>query len=156
MRRRSTTGGIVALVLLMAALVFYGLRPGRTEVTYDAGPGVVPAEDGSPTVAFLTESGGFELLGLRFADSTHVVEVQFTTAPGCSDLLTAGGPWPVPYPECAASVEIAGTVGGLGITESGRSLVGVRIEVAGACYEALRPGMAWPTSFPECADATPG
>ena len=143
-------GGIVALVMLAAGVAFYGLRSGTAEVTVDEGPGVTPLEDGSAVVAFLRESGGFSLLGLRFADSTHYVEVLFTTEPGCSDLVAADDPWPTPYPQCSTPVEMLGTVGGLGVTTSGRSLVGVQITVPSVCYQLLTAGMAWPTNLPEC------
>lgn len=143
-------GGIVALVMLTAGVAYYVLSSGTAEVAIDEGSGVTVLEDGSAVVASLRESGGFSLLGLRFADSTHYVEVQFTTEPGCSDLIAGDDPWPTPYPQCSTPVEMVGTVGGLGVTMSGRSLVGVQITIPRECHELLAVGMAWPTGFPEC------
>jgi hypothetical protein len=94
---------MVALVLALGGLAFYGLRPSRTEVVLDDGQVVVPQEDGAAVVDVLRESGGFSLCGLRFADSTHYVEVEFITGPGCSGLVGSGDPWPAPYPECSSS-----------------------------------------------------
>jgi hypothetical protein len=149
MKQRFALG--LALVLLLGGVAFYGLRSARTEVASSEDPVVTPPETGAAVVAFLRESGGFSLLGIRFADSTHFVEVQFITEPGCSRLVTSGDPWPTPYPQCVSPVGMAGEVRGLGITVSGNSLVGVEFEVPRACFELLAPGMAWPTSLRECS-----
>ncbi|MFH1329385.1 MAG: hypothetical protein ABIJ48_01805 [Actinomycetota bacterium] len=153
MKSRSPMGAgvIVALVLLAAGLALFLLRPGSTGVGYDEGPVFAPPEDGTAVVSFLRESGGISLLGLRITDSTHYAEVQFITEPGCSGLLDSGDPWPTPYPQCSSPAEMVGEVGGLGIAESGRSLVGVQIKVPRGCYERLEPGMAWPSDLPECS-----
>lgn len=152
MKSRSPMGvsGTVALALVLAGLAFYGLRPGRTEVVYDEGPVITAPDTGAAVVAFLRESGGFSPFGLRFTDSTHYVEVQFITEPGCFELLDGGDPWPTPHQQCSSSVEMVGEVGSLGINRFGRSLVGVQFKVPRACYELLVPGMAWPSGFPEC------
>ena len=42
--------GTVALVLVLAGLAFYGLRPARTEVVYDDGP-VITAPDTRETIS---------------------------------------------------------------------------------------------------------
>ena len=144
------TAGVVALVVLAAGLAFYGLRPGEAEVVVDQGPPVVPPQSGAAVVAYLRETGGFSLFGIRFADSTHHVEVQFLTEGDCSALISGDDPWPTPYPQCTGPVEMVGTVGGLGLDISGRSLVGVEMEVPRACYERLEPGMGWPPDLPQC------
>jgi hypothetical protein len=143
-------GGIVALTVLTAGLVFVVLRPGSTEVVVDDATPIAPPEDGSAVIGSLRESGGFSLFGLRITDSTHYVEVQFITEPGCSLLVDPGDPWPTPYPQCSSPVGIVGKVGGLGTTMSGDSLVGVQIKVPGYCYDLLERGMAWPPDHPEC------
>jgi len=51
-------------------------------------------------------------------------------------------------PQCAAPVEVVGEVGGIGVTQSGASLVGVEFEVPRACFEESEPGMEWPPIFP--------
>ena len=144
-------GGIVALVMVIGGLAFYALRSGTAEVVVDGGPVVTPPEDGTAVVAFLRESGGFSLFGLRFADRTHLVEVQFITEPDCSRLVTSGDSWPTPYPQCVSPVPLVGEVRGLGITVSGNSLVGVEFGVRRACFDLLAPGMPWPTLLPECS-----
>jgi hypothetical protein len=152
LKPRSPVGvsGIVVLVLALVGLAFLGLRPGRTEVRSDQGPVITPPDSGAAVVAFLRESGGFSLLGLRFTDSTHYVEVKFITGPGCSGLVSSGDPWPTSFPECSSPVALVGEVGGTGVTMSGDSLVGVQFEVPRACFELLAPGMAWPPDLPEC------
>lgn len=152
MKSRSpwSIGGIVALVVLVAAAVFALFRPGTTTITIDDRPPITAPEDGSAVVAFLRESGGLSLLGIRFADSTHHVEVQFLAPAGCSALLRSGDPWPSPHQECSVPVEVTGEVGGLGVMETGESMVGVQFTVSRGCYESLEPGMAWPPDDPGC------
>ncbi len=146
-------GAVVAFILL-AAMVFVALRPGSTEVVVDDATPIAPPEAGAAVVASLRQSGGFSPFGLRITDSTHYVEVQFVTEPGCLALVDSGDPWPMPYPECSSPVEMVGEVGGLGRTLSGDSLVGVQIKVPGDCYNLLERGMTWPSGHPECHSET--
>ncbi len=147
-------GGIVALVLLAGALALLVLRPGSTEVVVDDSKPIAPPEAGTAVVAFLRQSGGVSFFGLRITDSTHFVEVQFITEPGCWVMVGSGDPWPTPYPECSSPVEMVGEVGGLGTTMTGDSLVGVQIKVRGDCYDLLERGMTWPSDHPECNSET--
>lgn len=146
----SGSTGIAILVLLAAGLVFFALRPGTSTIVYGDSPQITAPESGVPVVAFLREEGGFSPFGLRLVDSTHHVEVHFLTDPGCAPLLEAGESWPTAHPECTGRVDLAGKVGSLGTTMSGRSLVGVQFTVPRACYELLAPGMAWPPGLPAC------
>lgn len=142
--------GVGALIVLAFGLVFFALRAGTTTITYDDSPPVSIPTTGVPVVASLREAGGFSLLGVHFGSRKHFVEVQFMTQPGCSALLTPGDPWPPPYPECTSTVSLTGTVGGLGVTADGRSLVGVQMTVSRACFEQLERGMTWPSGLDEC------
>lgn len=137
----------VALIVVAASV----LRPVRSEVVSVEVPVLPVPEPGTAIVALLRESGGFSLLGIRIADTTHHVEVQFLAEPGCTGLLGDREPWPTAYPQCSAPIDIVGNVGGVGVTQSGDSLVGVEIEVPRACFEQLEPGMEWPPDLPECA-----
>jgi len=153
MRARATkiAAGVVASIVLIAVLAALELRPIRSEIVADDSQAVELPEPGSAIVTVLRESGGLSLLGLRIKDATHHVEVQFLAGPGCAELLNGGDPWPTRHPECTAPIDIVGYVGGLGITQSGDSLVGVQFEVPRACFEQLVTGMAWPPDLPECA-----
>ena len=88
---------------------------------------------------------------MRIADTTHHVEVQFLAGPDCGGLLGGRDPWPSPHTQCSAPVDIVGNVDGIGITQSGDSLVGAEFEFPRACFEQLEPGMEWPPDLPECA-----
>ncbi len=144
------TGGIAVLALLIVGAVVLALQPGTTEVTVDDSPPVEPPPDGTAVIATLRAPGGLALFGMQIVDPTHTIEVEFLTGPGCSTLLTPGDPWPTSHPECASEVDVAGDVGSLGITDTGRSLVGVTFTLSGACYDLLERGMAWPPNLPEC------
>jgi hypothetical protein len=156
MKKPSQIGLAVAAVLVAAGLAFTLLRPGTTEVTIDDGPPVTASDEGSPVVAGLRAAGGFSLFGLRIVDPTHTVEVRFTAGPDCAALLSSGDPWPVPDPECAVPVPVAGEVASLGVTSTGRSLVGVRFPVSRACYESLALGTPWPPESPDCSETNAG
>jgi len=147
-------GGIAALTLVAAALVFVALRPGSTEVRFDDAPPIAPPEAGAAVVVSLHQSGGFSPFGLRITDSTHYVEVQFITQPDCFVVVDSGDPWPTPYPECSSPVEMVGEVAGWGRTMSGDSLVGVQIMIPGDCYDLLERDMMWPSDHPECHTGT--
>jgi hypothetical protein len=149
-RSRLGVSGTVVLVGLLVGVVFYGLRSASVEVVYDDGPVVVAPETGEAVVATLRASGGFAPFGLRIVDSTHTVAIQFTTAPGCADLLAGGDPWPSPHTECSSPVDVNGQVAGLGVTQTGRSLVGVEFTVSRRCWEQLEQGMTWPPNRPQC------
>lgn len=150
-RRPTRVGGVAVLALLALGALLLALRPATTVVTVDDAPQVQPPADGTAVVAVLRAPGGLAPFGIRIIDPTHTIEVRFLTGPGCAALLTPGDPWPTPHPECAAQAEVAGTVGSLGITDTGGSLVGVTFTLPGGCYERLEPGMPWPPGVPECA-----
>lgn len=146
------TGGMAVLALLVVGAAVLALRPGTTEVTVDDSPPVEPPADGTAVIAALRAPGGLALLGIQIIDPTHTIEVAFLTGPGCSALLTPGDAWPTPHPECGSDVDVAGTVGSLGVTAAGKSLVGVTFTLSGSCYDLLERGMAWPPHLPECRD----
>ncbi len=150
MNRNARVGGSVALVMAVIGVVILVLRGGTTTVVVDDHPPVDPPADGSAVIGILRASGGLAPLGIRLIDPTHTVEVQFLTGPGCSERLTPGQAWPTDVPECATGVSLTGTVGGLGTTISGQSLVGVTFSVSRGCYGRLEVGMPWPTTYPEC------
>ena len=151
---RKIAAGVVASVafgILIVVLAASVLRPTRSEVIFDDGPAVANPEPSRSIVALLRESGGFSLFGIRFADTTNHVEVRFLAGRDCAGLLSGRDPWPSPHTQCSAPVELVGKVGGIGIDQSGNSLVGVEFEVPRACFEQLEPGMEWPPDLPECA-----
>jgi hypothetical protein len=155
MTARSNLGtrGVVTLVVLVAGVIgvfSFGFHTGKVEVVNDGRPEVLPADSGAAVVAVLRESGGRSLFGVHITDSTPYVEVRFRTAPGCSELLRSGDPWPTSFPQCSSPVKIVGKVRALGVTTSGESLVGVEFKVPRACFDLLRRGMTWPTTDPEC------
>lgn len=147
---RMQAGGIVVLVLLVVGAVVLALRPGTTEVVVDNSPPVEPPADGTAVIAALRAPGGLSLFGMQIIDPTHTIEVVFLTGPGCSALLASGDQWPTPHPECASDVDVAGEVGSLGVTATGKSLVGVTFTLSGRCYDVLERGMTWPPDLPEC------
>jgi hypothetical protein len=131
-------------------LVVLALRGGTATIVVDDHPPVDPPADGSAAIVTLRAPGGLAPLGIRLIDPTHAVEVQFLAGPGCSQLLTSGEAWPTDVPQCATGVDVTGTIGGLGTTASGQSIVGVTFPVSRSCYEQLEVGMAWPTGYAEC------
>lgn len=141
----------MALALLGVGALVLALRPGTTEVGIDDSPPVPPPADGTAVISSLRAPGGLALFGWQIIDPTHTMEVVFLADPGCSALLTPGVLWPTPHPECASPVDVIGEVGSLGLTDTGRSLVGVIFTVPGGCYDLLERGMAWPPDLPECA-----
>ena len=144
------SGGTVVLALLLVGAVAFALRPGTETIVVDDSPPVEPAADGTAVIHGLRAPGGLALFGVQIVDPTHTVEVQFLTGPGCSALLASGDPWPTTHPECASRVDVVGVIGGLGITNTGQSLVGVTLTVPGACYDRMERGMVWPPGIPEC------
>ncbi len=156
MTARSTLGtrGVLALGLLVlgvAGLLWSGLAAGTAEVVNDDRPEVIPTERGVALVAGLRESGGWSLFGVDITKSKSSVEVRFLTEPGCSGLLRSGDPWPTSFPQCSTPITVVGTVGGLGVTPSGDSMVGVEFEVPRACFDRLERGMAWPNPDRACS-----
>jgi hypothetical protein len=149
-RKPMHVGSIAVLALLVAGAVVLALRPGTTQVSVDDSPPVEPPADGTAVVATLRAPGGLALFGMQIIDPTHTIEVVFLAGPGCSALLTSGDPWPTPHPECASKVDVTGEVGSLGVTDTGRSLVGVTFTLSGGCYGLLERGVGWPPDFPEC------
>jgi len=145
---RPTT--IILVALLAVGVGIMALRPGSVEVSVDDVPPVTPPADGTAVVADSRGPGGLNLFGIQIIDPTHTVDVVFLTGPGCSALLLSGDPWPAPYPSCASDVDVSGSVGGLGVTEDGRSLVGVTVTVSRACFERVERGMVWPPDLAEC------
>ncbi len=143
-------GGILTFTLVAVALVFFALRPGSIEVVVGDATPIAPPGDGAAVIGSLLQSGGFSPFGFQITDSTHYVEVQFITQPGCLEMVDSGDPWPTPYTECTSPVEVVGEVGGSGITMSGEFLVGVQIKVPGDCYDLLERGMTWPSDHLEC------
>lgn len=152
-KRGIGTTTTVVLALLIVGVAVLALRPGASVIVVDDSPPVEPPADGSGVVASLRAHGGLKLFGVRIVDPTHTVEVRFLTEPGCSALLTSGDPWPTSHAECASNVDLVGVVGGLGVTETGQSLIGVTVTVPGACYDRLERGMTWPPDTPSCASA---
>ena len=155
MKARSNLGtrGVMVLVVLVAGVFgvfWFGLHQGTAQVVNDPRPEVLPPDSGTAVVAVLRESGGWSLFGIRIADSTPYVEVRFLAEPGCSGLLRPGDSWPTSLPQCSSPIKIVGKVGGLGVTPSGDSLVGIEFEVPRSCFELLGRGMAWPTTDPNC------
>lgn len=149
-----SSAAVVVLVALAAmGAVAVGLRSGSAVVVVDdTRPVEIPA-DGSGVVADLRAPGGLALFGVQLVDPTHEIEVRFLAGPGCSELLDTGDHWPVPYPECAGDAGITGVVGTLGVTATGRSVVGVKVTVPGECFDLLERGAAWPSDAPGCASA---
>ena len=143
-------GGFAVLALLVVGAVVLALRPGTTEVTVDDSPPVQPPADGTAVIATMRAPGGLALFGMQIIDPTHTIEVAFLTGPECSALLTPGDSWPTSHQECASQVDVAGEVGSLGVTNTGRSLVGVTLTLSGDCFDLLERGMAWPPGLPEC------
>lgn len=149
-RNTANTGGLVAVIAMIAIAGLFVLRPGTTEVSIsDEGP-ITPPERGEAVVARLRETGGLSFFGLGITDSTHYAEVLFTTDPDCAALLQSEETWPTPHPECPAPVELVGEVATTGRTITGDSIVGVEFTVPGDCADLLEPGMPWPTFHPEC------
>lgn len=151
-KRPATSSGVAVFVVVAVALVIVALRPGSTTVVVDDRPPIQPADDGTAVIHALRAPGGFGVFGWQIVDPTHTVEIQFLAGPGCSDLLVSGEPWPTTHPECTTEVDVVGTVAGLGVTSSGRSLVGVEFPVSADCFAGLERGMAWPPPIAGCGD----
>jgi hypothetical protein len=142
---------MIAIGLAVVGLVVLALRPGSAVTVVDDTPVPDPPDDGTAIVTQLRAPGGFAPFGLQIIDPTHRVTVQFLSGPDCASLVESGDPWPTPHAECTGPDGITGAVAGLGITQTGASLVGVSITVGRDCYEQVEVGTAWPPGVEECA-----
>jgi hypothetical protein len=151
-QKPKSVAGTTAIALLLIGAVALALRPGTETIVVDDSPPVEPPADGTAVIHSLRAPGGLAPFGVQIVDPTHTVEVQFLTGPGCATLLTSGDPWPTTHPECASRVDVVGVIGGLGITNTSQTLVGVTLTVPRACYDRIERGMAWPPGIPECTN----
>ena len=140
----------MAIIVAISAMGLVVVRPGSAEVGLVDATALDPPGPGIAVVGRLRESGGLSLFGMRVVDATHYAEVLFTTGADCAGLLHSGDPWPTPHPACSAPVHLAGEIGSIGKTSSGRSMIGVEFAVPGDCHDRLEPGVEWPAGHPEC------
>jgi hypothetical protein len=147
-----TVGAVLLGVLALGALIVVSLAGTRTETSVSTV--TVDPEDMEPGDALITsksESGGTSIFGLHFGQTTYVARVWLITAPGCSDLVESGDPWPAPFDRCSSPVAITGEVAGEGVASTGESLIEVAIEVNAQCYAAVVGGEPWPPEGADCA-----
>lgn len=158
MSRPPTSGAgiLAAVVVAVLALAFFGLRPQRVVTEPAAEYPYDPATEGDlgPVVVSTRSSGGFRLLGFQLGHQQHTVSVRFVAPPGCSQQLATGQSWPVANPACTTPYTVTGTIGGLGTTADGRSLIGLDIDVSRECSATVELGTVWPPTTGACA-ATP-
>jgi len=150
-----SNGGILVVVLVLAAVAVLALRPGSTQTeVLPAVPLPDPLDDPAGAVVVgLHESGGFSLFGLQFGTVTRTLSVQFHAAPGCFDHTSFGDPWPAPFAECSSAVTIEGTISGGGNAPTGETIVSVDVEVPSECYDTISRGDRWPLSAAVCGSS---
>jgi hypothetical protein len=149
---RVSNASIIVVILVLAAAVSLGLRPGSTESGFlSSVPLPDPLDDPAGAVVVgQYETGGFSFFGLQLGTATRTVRVQFHAAPGCWDHASSGDPWPTPFEECSSPVTIEGTISGRGIAPTGETIVSVDVEVPGDCYDAISSGDRWPSTVAAC------
>jgi hypothetical protein len=150
---RISNGSIIVGVLVIAAALGLGLRPGSTETVFlSEVPLPDPVDDPAAAVVVgMYETGGFSLFGLQIGAVTHTVTVSFHAAPGCFDHASFGDPWPTPFEECSSTVTIEGIISGGGTEYTGDTIVSVDVEVPDDCYDTVNRGDPWPFSAAECS-----
>jgi hypothetical protein len=150
--RESIAAGILG-ALVVGVLVVVALAPNST--TSEVLPPITledpeSVEPNAAVVVAKHESGGSSIFGFTISRTTHFVHVQFFDEPQCHAVVSSGEAWPTSHEECSSTVPVRGEVSGIGITATGRSIIGVELGVSGTCYDAVTPGDSWPTSAPEC------
>jgi hypothetical protein len=138
----------VAVFAAVAAVVVGGLGATRTDEvaaeTFD------PARISDvPSVMGKRETGGFELLGLRFDAPDRSLGVVVKPPADClrsadGEEVVIGGAG------CDAVESVAGAVKGGGVTVEGERWVELWVEVDADCYRAAAIGDAWPDLPESC------
>jgi hypothetical protein len=142
-------GGIVVIAVI--ALVF-----GLGGVTSTSGPARLQPPATPPAtgalVSGLIVDEGLSILGVRLRPAVYRVQVEFLVAGECLSRLDFGVNWPVDDPACSSDVPIDGTIGGLGNTAFGRTIVVVEREISEACFDAIdaSSGGPWPPPGEDC------
>jgi hypothetical protein len=140
----SIIAGVSAL-LVAAFLLGWGVRTEThigPSITVDHGA-LTPD---SGIVINQLETGGLSPLGLEFGRRNNWVDVQMTAPPDCASVVAIGDAWPTSVTECRPGLDILGEVTGLGIAQSGESIIVIRSAVDEGCYEAIQPGDPWPAA----------
>jgi len=136
--------GIVTLSLIASTE-----QTGRTAVPYNYDPADHAA--GSVVVVATRATEGFAVLGFIVRRPEYHIDVSFTLPEECADHIEGDATWPIPDPSCAGPAGIAGSVGGIGRSAAGETIVAVAIETSESCYVTMEPGMTWPRYDAGCA-----
>jgi len=138
--RTSRNWGIGGLLIVVVALVVGAALPGRTVVGTDDDP--LPSDwnqqltTETALVAGKHATGGFKVAGIRLAEKTYRLDLDFLGSSQCAHGVPCHGP-----------DELVGEV--VGIKFDGNLIVSARIEVSRECYHLIKSTDAWP-SVPEC------
>ena len=157
MERKTSPVYWILVVLIAVALLILALRPGRTETEVLPPLDLPPPAETDPDEGFVISrfrTGGTSIFGIEFGSWENRLEVQFYAPEGCIDIARAEGMWPTSASECATPIDIAGEVGGGGVTATGESIITVIVNVSRDCYEATPRGATWPLTSPDCTDTT--
>ncbi len=139
----------VVAVVILAVMALRGTSI-ETEVLppVDVGTPGDTVPDGGPVARVISkvETPGRSFLWFRMSDPSYEVTVQFFAPPGCSGSVSFDDPWPTSDPSCATDVPVAGTVSGVGTTQTGESIIAVDVEVDPECFAAVERGDYWPSA----------